>query len=151
MIAGEGTEVIRATPEECRAFVLDLDRYKQADRKLGTIKRVEFEGNRGEVTYTTRFRGLPGPPVTHTIELDGEHDIDVRSKPDTFDGRLSAFHGWFTFEDLGDGTTRVTHREELHLEGPARLLEGWLGSWLEQDTPDEVVRMKALLEASTPG
>ncbi len=146
MIAGEETLDIAATPAECFAFVLDLDRYREADHKIGRVSWLRERDSVVEVRYSTRFMGVPGPPVTHTVEVVPDERIDVRSKPDSLDGRLSAFHGWFTFDDNGDGTTRVTHREELHLKGPARLLEPVLGPWLEKDTPQELRRMKQLLE-----
>ena len=52
-----------------------------------------------------------------------------------------------SFDDLGDGTTRVFHREELDLHPAAAwLLAPLLRDWLAADTPDEVSRMKQLLE-----
>jgi len=39
-------------------FVLDPDRYQQADLKMGTVHSVRWEGDRGEIHYSGRFRGF---------------------------------------------------------------------------------------------
>ena len=56
-----------------------------------------------------------------------------------------------TFEDLGDRTTRVFHREALDPPTPVKwLIEPLLRDWLAHDTPAEMVRLKQLLEDGGP-
>ena len=147
VIAGEGSAVVRCSPRAAYEFVLDLERYRQADHKIGAVHSVAWHGDEGEVHYSGRFRGWPTPAVRQTITVEPYRRIDVRSKPGTAADALSRFHGVFTFEELGDGTTRVFHREELGLHpAVAWLLAPLLRDWLAADTPLEIARMKALLE-----
>lgn len=147
MIAGEGTALIRRPARAIYEFVLDLDRYKQADTKIGTVHSVTWDGDHGEIHYSGRFRGLPTPAVRQTITVAPYRRIDVRSIPGTPAHAMSRFHGLFTFDELGDGTTRVFHREELVFRGPLRwIVEPLLRDWLAADTAEEVRRMKTLLE-----
>jgi len=147
MIAGEGTELIRRPAKDVYEFVLDLERYKQADLKIATVHSSTWDGDHGEVRYSGRFRGLVTPAVRQTVTVEPHRRIDVRSIPGTFAHSMSRFHGTFTLEDQGDGTTRVFHREELEFTPLlAWLVEPLLGDWLQRDTPEEMSRMKALLE-----
>jgi len=148
MIAGEGTALIRRPAKAIYEFVLDLERYKQADTKIGTVHCVTWDGDRGEILYSGRFRGLPTPAVRQTITAAPYRRIDVRSIPGTLAHAMSGFHGLFTFDELADHTTRVFHREELVFRGPLRwVVEPLLRDWLAADTAEEVGRMKTLLEA----
>jgi hypothetical protein len=148
MIAGEATQWIRCSARDAYEFVLDLERYKRADLKIGTVYSVRWHGDEGEVHYSGRLRGLPTPAVRQLIYVEPCRRITVQSKPGTLAHRVSRFCGLFTFEELGDGITRVFHREEFTFLPPCKwLLEPLLRSWLETDTPQEVLRMKTLLEA----
>lgn len=51
VIVGEATETVKASPTDVFEFVLDLDRYRQADDKIGPVKSVERNGDRGTVTF----------------------------------------------------------------------------------------------------
>lgn len=147
MIEGRSRETIHASAQECYEFVLDLDRYRQADHKIGRVRSLAFDGHAGEVHYTGRLRGFPSPVMTHLIEADPYRSITVTSKPGTWQDRLSPFRGTFVFDAVDEDTTEVEHVEQLSFRGPARpLFERLLGDWLAQDTRAEVARMKALLE-----
>ena len=147
MIAGEGTVSIRRPARDIYEFILDFEQYRRADLKIGTIHSLVWHGDAAEVCYSGRFRGLPTPAVRQIITVAPYRRIDVRSKPGTAADFISRFHGVFTFEELGGGTTRVFHREELVFRAPFnRVIEPLLRTWLEHDTPQEVLRLKALLE-----
>jgi len=149
VIAGEATELMRCSAQDAYEFVLDLERYKQADLKIGAVHSVTWHGDQAEIHYSGRFRGLPTPAVRQTVAVQPCRRIDVRSIPGTFAHAMSRFHGTFTFEELGNGITRVFHREELEFRPPLKwLIEPLLRSWLERDTPEEVHRMKVMLEAA---
>jgi len=157
VIAGEGTAAIRCPPKAAYEFVLDIDRYRQADHKIGAVHSVVWHGDTAEIRYSGCFRGWTTPAVRQTITVEPNRRIDVRSKPGTLAHLVARFHGLFTFDDLGDGTTRVFHREELDLHPAAAwMLAPLLRDWLTADTPEEVSRMKRLLEENlfpppTPG
>lgn len=148
MIEGRGEATINRPAKDCYDFVLDLDRYRTADEKVGKVFRIDFDGRNGEVFYSGKINGLPGPPMTHLIEADPYRRIVIRTKPRTWQAAVSPFYGEFTFEEVDDSTTRVVHVERLAFKGPWRtVMERALANWLEADTPAEVARMKAALEA----
>ena len=65
MIVGEASTTVSATPNEVFDFVLDLNRYRQADHKIGRVGTIDNEGDRGTVRFSGRIRGLPGPSGTY--------------------------------------------------------------------------------------
>jgi len=85
--------------------------------------------------------------VRQTLTVEPYRRIDVRSKPGTLAHAMSEFHGSFVFDEQPDGTTRIFHREEIVFHPAlAWLMESLLGDWLARDTPEEVARMKVMLE-----
>ena len=148
MIAGEGTQIICRPAKDIYEFILDLQRYRKADTKIGRVHSVQWHGQTAEIRYAGRFRGWPTPVVRQVITAEAYRRIDIRSKPGTLAHRIAPFHGLFILEPLDDATTRVFHREALDPPAPFKwLLEPLLGRWLADDTPAEVLRMKQLLEA----
>ncbi len=146
MIVGEGTALIRRSPRDILEFVLDLERYRQADTKIGRIHFVERAGNRGRARYAGRMRGLRGPAETVDWELEPWSRLHFWSTPSFWPGVLFHFDGLFTCEETAEGT-RVRHREAVSLRPPlAWIVEPLLRAWLARDTVEEVARMKALLE-----
>jgi uncharacterized protein YbjT (DUF2867 family) len=144
-VCGEGSAVINRSAADILEFVLDVDRYRQADLKIGRVRRMQRTGNSGLVRHATRFMGLPAPAVTLSFELSPYTRLD-------FVGRrmpwpLRGFSGFFTCEESGAGTV-FTHRECFLLGaviGP--MFKAAFGGWLARDTAAEVLRMKALLES----
>jgi len=146
VIVGEGTALIRRSPRDILEFVLDLERYRQADTKIGRVHFVERNGNRGRARYAGRMRGLRGPAETVDWELEPWSRLHFWSTPSFWPGILYHFDGLFTCEETAEGT-RVRHREAVSLRPPlARVVEPLLRDWLARDTVEEVARMKALLE-----
>ena len=143
---GEGTALIRRSPRDVLEFVLDLERYRQADTKIGLVHFVERNGNRGRARYAGRMRGLRGPAETVDWELEPWSRLHFRSTPSLWPGVLYHFDGLFTCEETAEGTC-VRHREAVSLRPPlAWVVEPLLRAWLARDTVEEVARMKALLE-----
>ncbi len=144
MIEGVGKVVIKAEPQTVLEFVLDLERYRQVDTKIGKIKSVERDGN----TYTARFggklRGIPGPALTYTITLMPWTRLDVAGR----NAWLLDFQGSFACAPTGDGV-EVEHVERFAFKPPAKwLIEPWARDWLRKDTQAEMERMKAAIEGS---
>lgn len=149
MIVGEASTTVRASPGEVFAFVIDLERYRQADHKIGRVGEVHRSGDRGTVRFSGRIRGLPGPSGTYPFTLD-ESRL-VFGTPIAGPARLflAFFEGSFDCEATTEGT-RVTHREMYRFKAPWRwLAEPLLRRWLERDTADEMVRFKTLIDAAT--
>lgn len=131
MACGEATIDIRATPEQVLEFVMDLRRYREADHKVGPVLWLRRDGNRAHAVACGRVLGLPTPPAPIVIELTPYTRLDVRS-------RVPGFHASFECQDLGDGMTRVVHRECLI--GPFERV-------LRESVLEELQRMQALLES----
>ena len=146
MVCGEGRTVIRRSPKDILEFVLDVDRYRQADLKIGRVHYVKREGNVGEVRHDGRLFGIKAPAVVLQFTLTPYSRLEFRGIKMPWPVR--GFDGLFTCEETPEGTV-VVHRECFifgrttgHL---FRLVLGW---WLKRDTPAEVLRMKALLEST---
>src|SRR5437016_5119168 len=65
MIVGEATATVAVPPSEVFEFVLDLNRYRQADRKIGRVGAIHRTGDTGTVRFSGRIKGLPGPAGTY--------------------------------------------------------------------------------------
>ena len=145
MIVGEATAVVAVPPSAVFEFVLDLDRYRQADRKIGRVGPARRDGNTGTVTFAGRIRGLPGPSGTYPFTLEASR-LRFGSPVSGLARWFLDFEGTFECETVPDGTV-VTHREVFDFKPPWRwLAEPLLRSWLEADTADEMVRFKELIE-----
>lgn len=145
MIVGEATTTVSVTPNEVFDFVLDLDRYRQADHKIGRVGRIDDDGDRGVVQFSGRIRGLPGPSGTYPFTRTASRL--AFGSPIAGPARwFLDFEGTFDAEQTAAGTV-VTHREIFNFKRPWRwLAEPLLRRWLENDTIDEMVRFKELLD-----
>lgn len=146
VIVGEATTTVAVPPEAVIGFVLDLERYRQADHKIGRIGRVERTGDRGTATFSGRIRGLPGPSGTYPFVVGPTRLV--------FGSAVAGPARWFldfegTFDcRVVDGGTVVTHREVFAFKRPWRwFVEPFLRRWLESDTAREMARFKDLVEA----
>jgi hypothetical protein len=147
VIVGEASATVNASPAEVFAFVLDLERYRQADHKIGRVGEIRRDGDSGTVRFAGRIRGLPGPSGTYPFTLS-----DSRLR---FGSPVAGPARWFlefegTFDcEATDGGTRVVHREVFGFKRPWRwLAEPLLRRWLETDIGEEMVRFGPLVDAS---
>jgi hypothetical protein len=147
-ICGEGRTVIRRQPPDIIEFVLDVQRYRLADHKIGRIYYIRRTANEGSVKHTGKVLGIPGPPVILGFKLTPYSRLDFQSIKVPWPVR--SFDGSFNCEPADAGTL-VVHRECFVLApGVGRIIAPILSAWLSRDTPAEVLRMKRLLEAPSP-
>jgi hypothetical protein len=145
MIVGEAQATVAAAPKDVFEFVFDLERYRQADHKIGKVGRIERNGDSGTVEFNGRIMGLPGPrgvyPYTVTpTRLQFGSPIAGPAK------WFLDFEGTFDCKETPEGTV-VTHREAFTFKAPWRwLVEPLLRRWLENDTAAEMVRVKEMVE-----
>ena len=147
MIEGSASALVQATPAEVIAFVLDLERYRLADRKIASARVVAGDSAAGTVILQGRLRGLRTPPdrQRYTVTPDGR-TIEFRSESSRWPGLLARFHGIVHCQPLPNGATYVTHIERFTFTPLlALLLDPYLRRWLRRDTADEVARMAAHL------
>jgi hypothetical protein len=145
VIVGDATATVTVPPSEVIEFVLDLSRYRQADRKIGRVGAAHRDGNTGTVRFSGRIRGLPAP--------SGVYPFAVNPSGLRFGSPIAGaarwfldFEGTFDCEETRNGTV-VRHREVFIFKRPWRwLAEPLLRRWLEADTAEEMVRFKELIE-----
>lgn len=149
MIVGEASATVSVPPETVFEFVLDLERYRQADHKIGKVGDVTRTGDTGTTTFRGRIRGLPGPSGTYPFTLT-ESRL-VFGSPIAGPARwFLDFEGSFDCEVTDEGTV-VRHREAFSFKAPWRwIAEPLLRRWLEADTAAEMVRFKELIERDSP-
>ena len=107
------------------------------------------DGDSGTVQFSGRLRGLPGPSGVYPFTVTPTH-LEFGSPIAGAARWFLDFEGSFDCEETPGGT-RVRHREVFKFKRPWRwLLEPLLRRWLEQDTSDEMVRFKQLIEQPAP-
>lgn len=150
MIVGQASTTVSVMPDDVFDFVLDLDRYRQADHKIGSVGTIADHGGQGTVQFSGRIRGLPGPSGTYPFTRS-----DSRLR---FGSPVAGPARWFldfegTFDaDRTDRGTVVTHREVFDFKAPWRwLAEPLLRRWLERDVAEEMVRFNDLVERRRDG
>jgi hypothetical protein len=140
----EATALVSAGPAQVLDFVMDLDRYRQADHKIRRIRHMERQGDDVVVAMRARFAGLP-VSATQRMHLSPGVRIDVSNEP-SWQDRFTAFHGEFVCAVVPGGT-EVTHRYTFTFNGPARPLAALMRGWFQRDITAEVTRLKAILES----
>lgn len=144
MFTVEADTIVKASPETILEFVMDLDRYKAADRKIRHVKSIERHGNEAIVTTRNQLRGLP-IPARQRITLTPGKSIEVRNTSSWAD-HLADFTGTFTCEPVPTGT-KVTHRYDFDVYGPLRYpFERLFRRWLDRQIHEEVALIKQILE-----
>jgi hypothetical protein len=146
MIVGEASTTVAVPPSDVFEFVLDLNRYRHADRKIGKVGAMTRTGDRGTVSFSGRIKGLPGPAGTYPFTITASRLVIGSAIAGPARWFLD-FEGTFDCKVTAEGTV-VTHREVFNLKRPWRwLVEPMLRGWLETDTVDEMVRFKQLVDS----
>jgi len=149
VIVGEAQATVRVPPREVFEFVLDLERYRRADHKIGKVGRIERHGDTGTAEFAGRIRGLPGPSGVYPYTLGPTH-LEFRSPISGAARWFLDFEGTFDCEETPEGTI-VAHREVFMFKNPWKwLAEPLLRRWLEADTAQEMVRFKQEIERDHP-
>jgi hypothetical protein len=144
MITVEADAVINRPAEDILEFVMDAERYRQADHKLWRVRSVNRQGNEAVIRMIGRARGVPMVTSQRMVLTPGQR-IDVRNVP-SWQDRLYDFTGTFECEPAVDGI-RITHRYVFDFHEPVRpFAEAFLRRWLDQDIHAEMRRLKDLLE-----
>ena len=81
----------------------DMERYPEFMPDVETVKVLKREGN----STTTRWKTLVEEAPIEWTEVDVFDDEHTRIDYRLIEGDLDKFEGAWTFEDNGDGTTRV--------------------------------------------
>lgn len=146
-LRAEATRVVPATSREVLEFVLDLDRYRQADTKIGRVTRpIELDDNDvGRTRYWGRLRGMPPAPDTNIVKLRRWNELTFTGAPRQPARLVLDFTGRFACTDIDNGC-RLTHSYVMTFRRPFRwIYEPVLGQWLQTELEAELDRVSALL------
>lgn len=143
----EATRVVPATCQEVLEFVLDLERYRQADTKIGrVVQPIELdEHDEGRTRYWGRLPGTPPAPDTNLVRLQRWSELTFTGAPRQPARLIVDFAGRFTCRDVDEGC-EVTHAYELHFRRPFRwIYDPLLRARLPAALEAELDRLEALL------
>lgn len=151
MIRAEGDIVIDRSARTVIEFVLDLDRYRQADEKIARVSEQPLLGpddREGRARYRGRLRGLPTPFQWQTVQLDPWRSLHLRTEAGQWTAAFATFEGGFVCEELAVHGTRLTHFEQFAFRPPASwILDSFIGNWMQRYLREvELPRLKALIE-----
>lgn len=132
----EHAEVIAGTPRACFAAVLDFDTYPEWQ---SAVRSVDVRGD-GLVGFEVDAR-------VRTIHYVLQYHAEPHTRIwwDYVEGDARSVEGDYTFEDLGDGTTRAVYRLAID---PGRFVPGPVRRLLTETVMRTSVReLKARVEA----
>jgi hypothetical protein len=137
------------TPDEYLAFVLDVERYRQVDDKLGEIDWVRTDGPVTEFRFRPKMPLMPwSPKVVSRMTLTPGRRIDIEYAPppqNRLARRLSTFSAYFECEPTAEGT-RVTRSATISLPILLRPVERLtLGRQLQASVERELALAAPLL------
>ncbi len=151
MAEGRATGTLQCTADEYFAFVLDVERYRQVDDKLGRIDWVRTEGNVTEFRFRPKMPLMPwSPKVVSLMTLTPGERIDIQYAPKPHNRlarALSSFSAYFAVEPAADGI-RVTRSVTISLPatlGPIERLT--LGRRLQASVERELALTTSVLNA----
>src|SRR5687767_11079834 len=109
MAVGTATATIKCTADEYLAFVLDVERYREVDDKLGPIDWVRTDGSVTEFRFRPRMPLMPwSPKVVSRMTLTPGQRIDIEYAPPPHNRlarALSTFSAYFACEPTDRGIT----------------------------------------------
>lgn len=138
---------VQASPQAVLEFVLDLDRYRQADHKITKVRSVtgpDADG-RGSVRLWGKMPGLPAAPDRQDFTLERWSRLTFVGAPRQPGRLIFDFVGTFDCVPNDDGGTHVTHAYEFTFTRPFRWIERRLAEPLAKEIDDEVRRLADLV------
>jgi len=150
VVEASATARVGRTSREVLEFVLDLDRYRQADTKIRKVTRpvVLDHNHRGSTRYWGRLRGMPPAPDTNLVELTPWTRLTFTGAPRQLGRIVMNFTGSFDCVER-DGECEVTHSYTMQFRRPLRwLYEPMVRRWLQDETEEEMARLRDLLDSS---
>ena len=149
-VVGTAEMTMRTTATEVLEFILDVERYRTVDSKIGTIHWIHRSADRREVTFRFTPRLGPLPPVvrsTQRVTRMGNDSVSITALPSWVD-RLARFHGSLSVTPVHGGVL-VVRRLEFWIVSPLRLtLAPVLRRWLSRDVPAELAAVRLALEST---
>ncbi len=146
-MVGEAELVMATTASRVIELVMDVERYREVDTKIGTIYWIERSPDHRQVTFRFTPRLGPVPALlrsTQHVTRYGELALVIRPAPSWTD-RLARFEGTVECWPVPDGV-RVRRRLKFWLTPLLRPLLGPpLRRWLATDVPAELEGARRVL------
>src|SRR4051794_25003616 len=148
MANGVATATFECTAEEYLAFVLDVERFREVDDKLGPIDWVRTEGPVTEFRFRPKMPMMPwSPKVVSQMTLTPGKRIDIQYAPkpqNRLARALSSFSAFFACEPI-EGGIHVTRSVTISLPAPLRPIERLtLGRQLQTSVERELELTRAV-------
>lgn len=146
-VIAEASRVIAATTQEVLEFVMDLERYKKADDKIGRVIQpiVLGDDDVGTAKYWGRMRGTPPAPDANIVRVNRWTDLTFIGAPRQPGRLVFSFTGRFACTEVDEGC-RLTHGYELDFHRPfSWLYDRLLDPWLQDELEIELDRVQAIL------
>lgn len=151
MVAVTEEKMIRCSPADFLEFVMDIEKYAEADDKLGTFDWVRRDEDLVEFKFRPILPGLPkpAPKMVARGRLTPGERIDVTLSPLPYNklyNRLMDFSAGFVVESIPGGI-RVKRTFGVDFHPAVRwLLDPILRRTLPRDVQSEMRAAKTLLE-----
>lgn len=147
LTASSTVDIEGVTAQEVLEYVLDLERYKEADHKITSVGEVvgpDAEG-KGSAEVSGKLRFGPAAPDVQNFELERWNKLTFRGAPKQPGRIVFNFVGTFVCEPI-DAGVRVTHAYDFTFT----LLWRWLAAvhrtWLQEEVDAEMQRVRQALE-----
>ena len=149
------TAHLTCSADEFLAFVLDVERYREVDDKIGPIDWVRTDGNVTEFRFRPTLPGLgPAPKCVSRMTLTPGERIDIRYAPTRENWlvhRLSSFAASFRCTPEGEGI-RATRTISIGLPPIVRrLLDPYLQRRLQASIDRELELTQTILARREAG
>ena len=146
LVATSTVEIPGVCPQDVLEFVLDLDHYKDVDRKIVKVGVVAGpdESGRGSVKLSGRLRFGPAAPDVQYFKLDRWSRLTFTGASRQPARAIFNFTGTFQCTPTASGTS-VTHAYDFRFRGLFRLLEPLQRSWLQDELDDEMEQLRKTL------
>ncbi|WP_130342181.1 SRPBCC family protein [Herbihabitans rhizosphaerae] len=153
MIEVQVRETIGCTPDELLAFVMDIERYAEVDKKINPVTWTRRDGDVVEFECRPKVAGIPQPKVVQRLRLTPGERVDISLSPlprNRFQHTIAKFEASFACAPV-DGGTEVTRTLRFTFPAWIRwMMEPVLRRRLPAEVRDEIARAKAHLESPTP-
>ena len=149
MAEGTATTTLACSADEYLAFVLDIERYRKVDDKIGPIDWVRTDRDVTEFRFRPKMPLMPwSPKVVSRMTLTPGRRIDIDYAPppaNRLARALSSFRAFFACESI-EGGIRVTRSVTISLPVLLRPVErATLGRRLQKSVERELELTPAVL------
>lgn len=153
MLTVKVEETIGCTCEEFLAFVMDIERYAEVDKKIHPVTWWTREGDVLEFACKPRLGGIPQPATVQTVRLTPGRRIDISLSPlpqNRMQHAMADFRASFECAEVAGGV-HVTRTLQFTFSWATRwFLEPLLRRRLPREVREEIELAKRHLEKHRP-